>query len=78
MLGDSHYPILRLAIILAKGDTQINELNSPDIEANKQYQLIFDESTNAIQWEKVVFSTHYAGTTGNHEQKMKLSVYFII
>ena len=35
MLGDSHYPILRLAIILAKGDTQINELNSPDIEANK-------------------------------------------
>lgn len=47
-----------------KTETQINELNSPETEAHKYNQLIFDKSTKAIQWERVVFSTNGAGTIG--------------
>lgn len=46
-------------------ETRINELNSPETEAHKYNQLIFDKSTKAIQLERVVFSTNGAGTIGN-------------
>lgn len=39
-------------------------MESPEIDSYKYSQLAFDKRVKAIQWSKIIFSTHAVGTIG--------------